>query len=618
MREPSGSALRLRTGAWIVGTLAAAAYGAYAAFPFLNVRFATYDDEGYMLAILGGTSSGGDLYDQVFSQYGPFFNEFYNGLFWLLRLPFDHDAGRAVTLAGWVLVSVVTGLAVARVTRSYAAGFAVQVLVFCSMTWAANEPLHPVVLTSFLLAAVFLASSALDEGSRLTALVLGVLLGCLILVKINVGLIALAAVMIAVLFGRGRAAQPRWLSWGAAAIFVLLPVVLMAKDLDTTLSFAVLVSCAAVSVLLAAVQGRARGPAPFPTDRVLPLLAGFAGAASIVCCLTLLRGTSLRGLLDGVLLNPLQQSEAFSIPLVIPGPAIAAGIGAAVLIAFLGHRQRTDPSPYLVTGLVRLAGALLITLAVARAWGGTYIPYALPLIGLGALPRSGARQTTSRLALPALAVMASLHAYPVAGSQTGAASFLFLPVAGVCAVDAVRDLLQWSAQRSPRQLFCGAATAGAAVLALLFAASPLARQFDKGWARYRVQPSLELPGAGRIHLDAGTVRHYQGLALGLRATCSTFYGLPGQNSLYLFAGVPPVTGYNATAWMYLFDDAQESQVARALAADRRSCVLRDEPLSAAWQQGRPLPRGPIVELIEAEYVPLRLHGSSQLLVHRER
>ncbi|MGI8807665.1 MAG: hypothetical protein ACR2KK_07460 [Acidimicrobiales bacterium] len=598
--------------------MAGAAWAAYLAYPFMNVRFASYDDEGYMLSILGGTSSGGDLYDQVFSQYGPFFNEFYNSLFWLLRLPYTHDAGRAVTITGWVLVSVVTGLAAARATKSRAAGFAVQALVFCSMTWAANEPLHPVLLTSLLLAGVFLASSVLDDGARRPALILGVLLACLTLIKINVGLLAVVAVLVAVLFGRGRAARPTLLSRTIAVVLVIVPVLLMARDLSTSASFAILASCAAASVLLAAVQGRTRDPVAFPADLVLPLAAGFAAAASIICALALVRGTSLKGLFDGVLLDPLHQRDVFSIPLTIPGPAIVAGIGGAALVAYLGHWQRTATSEVPVTGLVRLAAAALITMAVARWWGTNPIAYALPLMGLAALPPPGARQTTGRVALPALAVMSSLHAYPVAGSQMGAATFLFLAVAGVCAVDGLRDLSRWSVREPGRLALRGAATAGAALLTIFYAGPPLTRPFERAWITYRAQPSLSLPGAKRIHLDPAAVKRYQDLVAGLRATCSTFYGLPGQNSLYRFSGLPQVNGHNATAWMFLLDDGQQSDVAGALAADRRSCVVRDDALTQGWLRGRALPRGPIVQLIDAQYVPLNSYGSSQILVRRGR
>jgi hypothetical protein len=596
--------------------VAGAAWAAYIAYPFLNVRFATYDDEGYMLAILGGTASGSALYDEVFSQYGPFFNDFYNGLFWLLRLPFSHDAGRSVTVAGWVLVSVVTGVAAARATKSRAAGLAVQVLVFCSMTWSANEALHPVLLTSLILAAVFLGSSALVDGAPLPALTLGVLLGCLTLVKINVGLLA---VMVALLFGRGRAAQPTLLSRGVAVAFVMAPLLLMARDLGTWLNFALLASCAAVSVLCAAVQGRVRQPVASRAEVVLPLLAGLAASVTIVCSLALMRGTSLKGLVEGVVLDPLHQRVAFSIPLTVPGSAVVAGIGGAAVVACLGRWQRMGKSSELpVTGLVRLAGAVLITLAVSRGWGGNSIAYALPLVGLGALPLSGTGQTTGRLALPALAVMSSLHAYPVAGSQIGAASFLFLAVAGVCAVDGARDLSRWSVRQPVRLVLGGAATAGAALVTIFFAGPPLTRPFDNAWSTYRAQPSLSLPGANRMHLDAATVERYQGLVGGLRASCSTFYSLPGQNSLYRFSGLRQLTGYNATAWMFLLDGDQQSQVAGALASDGRSCVVRDDSLTAAWLQGRTLPRGPLVELIEAEYEPLESYGTSQILVRKDR
>ena len=46
----------------------------------LFTTFMVYDDEGYVLYSLRTYGEHGRLYDSVFSQYGPFFFAFYDGL----------------------------------------------------------------------------------------------------------------------------------------------------------------------------------------------------------------------------------------------------------------------------------------------------------------------------------------------------------------------------------------------------------------------------------------------------------------------------------------------------------------------------------------------------------
>src|SRR5262249_14126178 len=78
--------------------------------------FAEYDDEGYLLISLRSFRQGQALYDTVFSQYGPFYYAFMDGLRSVLRLEWTHDAGRFITLGIWTSTSPLSGLLIFALT----------------------------------------------------------------------------------------------------------------------------------------------------------------------------------------------------------------------------------------------------------------------------------------------------------------------------------------------------------------------------------------------------------------------------------------------------------------------------------------------------------------------
>ena len=114
--------------------------------------FAEYDDEGYLLISLKLFRQGHALYDTVFSQYGPFYYAFMDGLASVLRLEWTHDAGRFITLGMWTSASLLCGLAIFALTRSLALGCVVQLLTGLALDTLRYEPMHPGGLICLLVA----------------------------------------------------------------------------------------------------------------------------------------------------------------------------------------------------------------------------------------------------------------------------------------------------------------------------------------------------------------------------------------------------------------------------------------------------------------------------------
>src|ERR1700736_1383821 len=67
------------------------------------VGFSDWDDEGYVMIGLRSLLQGNTLYDQVYSQYGPFYYLVYGSLYTLLHMQVTHDAVRAIMGFFWFL-----------------------------------------------------------------------------------------------------------------------------------------------------------------------------------------------------------------------------------------------------------------------------------------------------------------------------------------------------------------------------------------------------------------------------------------------------------------------------------------------------------------------------------
>src|SRR6188768_1396154 len=85
----------------------------------MNTTFMIYDDEGFLLISLRNYLSGLHLYDDVFSQYGPW-PYVYHQIITTLggHAPLTHMLGRSITLFHWVAMALLCGLITWRLARS--------------------------------------------------------------------------------------------------------------------------------------------------------------------------------------------------------------------------------------------------------------------------------------------------------------------------------------------------------------------------------------------------------------------------------------------------------------------------------------------------------------------
>lgn len=598
--------------------LAVTVVTALIAHPRMFTGFASYDDEGYMLTALKGFVNHGHLYNRVFTQYGPFYYEAFGGLFSIFGIAVTHDSGRTVTMVIWILASLMVGLATLRMTASLVLGLLTQMLVFAALGVLTNEPMHPGGIICLLLATILCLSCLLrNRPSPFAAAALGAAVAALVLVKINVGGFAAISLAYACVLSYPALARRRLLRPAVEVLFVVLPFLLLAGKFGEGWArhYALAVAIAAVGVVAVL---RSRDVEARDDGELGWLLGGFLVLAVVVCATILGAGTSLSGLIDGVLRQPLRQSDAFTIPLQLSRRLYALDLVAlgGVFAYWYAARVRQGPPSRVWTALTSLF-SIGVGVTMALSVGGKVLPFdvgtlpgyqftMLPFVWVALIPASDAATrpgvSFARLLLPLLAVLQVLHAFPVAGSQTLWASFLLIPTGALCVANGTRGIATVVEGVDRRSLAAFGAVA-ATVLAYFVVNANLREPLDAARSGYDGQVSLGLPGAGDIHLNEAEAELYGDVSAAIRRNCSATLMLPGMDSFYLWTEEEPPSGLTATGWPTLFDDSHQQQVIEETRSIPGLCLLRNLPLAEGWSNG-PVPDGPLVRYLSHGFEPI--------------
>jgi hypothetical protein len=620
--------------AWVRALVAALGFAAVTvvtvliAHPRMFTGFASYDDEGYMLIALKSFLNHGHLYDDVFSQYGPFYYEFWGAFFEIFGIPVNHDGGRTAAIFAWVAASLLFGVASWRMTRSILIGLATQILVFGAIITVVNEPMHPGGTICLLLGTIVALSTLVR--ARPSPLAMAAVAGtvtALILVKINVGAFALIALALACVLSYPELARRRWLRPAVEVLFVAVPLLLMSSKLGEAWArhYAIHVALAALAVVIVL---RAREERPRAGEELWWLLGGIVAVGLTVCLAIVAAGTSPGGLVEGVIEQPLRQADAFTIPLGLADRTWLfdlLGLTGAAAYWYFGRRAARRPSSpafaALASGLSIVVGLEMALSVIGRTalFDSTSFPgYQFAFLAfawVALIPLAGdedADSSFARLLLPPLAVLQALHAYPVAGSQTAWSTFLLIPVGALCVAGGARGLARTLVGERERRAVVAIGVAAAAVLLAVIVNIQLRHTLDEYRAGYDAQVSLGLPGAEDVHLSEEEVALYRQVTAGIDANCRSMLMLPGMNSFYFWAQQEPPTGFNATGWTTLFDEAHQRRVIEETSRLKGLCELRDEPLAAGWGAGV-IPENPLVRYLHHGFRPIAKWGDYELL-----
>ena len=595
----------------------------------------TSDDEGYMLISLHQNLSGAPLYDVVYTQYGPGFFVVVGGAFHLLGLAVTHDNARLITLVLWTAASLLCGVSLMRLSGALPVALAGLLVAFYALTGMVYEPLHPGGTLAVLLAGIVaIAVFVLPRRPSWAMCGIGGLATAAALIKVNVGLLALLAIAFACTIAVVPLRRVRAIRIGVGVLLAVTPFVLMASRLSEGSGWrhAIVVALATIAVMIAA----SPLPAHLELKPAYALVAGIGTVTIVVLAVVFIEGTTPSGLIDGVIVRPLDfpdlvYSDLDLSPLAPLWGLLAVG-GAAIVtwrrragtVATHGP-QRRDPLQVAGTSLgwltaaARIAAGLGIWVAVLLVggaipavsafhhdWHPGSIGIVAPLAWVAAIPPQPSEGASSvsfvRALIPTLAVLQLLQPYPVPGTQVAWGIFLFAVVGGICVADGLVELTGMPAAFGlPRPRVIG----GAVVVAFLIVvvAAPMRSWVDRVRTAYDQGTPLGLPGAERLRLPAWKAAELRNLTAEVRASCSTFLGLPGFNSLYLFTGEDPPTGMNVGAWPILFDETDQQHVVDQVRRDQRLCAVRNKAalplvLSAPGSSDRPL-----VSFIQHRFTP---------------
>ena len=213
-----------------LSTAAVACATAYRGFLELFSVTTPYDDTGYMLSLIKGFNEHGHLYQATFSQYGPFYSEFYYLVCGVLGVPITHDGIRWVVLVLWVFSSIAGAILAFRLTGRIWIALMAQLLCFHVLKSLVGEPGHPLslIVACFGSLALCLAGEKSEQPRFWQPITIGTLLGALLMIKINLGIFALAAVGTALIY---RSPLDMWGKvLRCAAAFLFASTLLLIKD----------------------------------------------------------------------------------------------------------------------------------------------------------------------------------------------------------------------------------------------------------------------------------------------------------------------------------------------------------------------------------------------------
>jgi hypothetical protein len=576
--------------------------------------FHAYDDEGIFLVTLRDFLSGHPVLTPYVPLYGPFFYEFMGGLFKVLGIQPTHDSGRWVTLALWLIASAMGGLAAFRLTRRLWLALGAQLATFIVLDALAHEPMSTYGLSSLLLLSMTGAAAFRSTWPRATAVLIGAIVGALVLTKVNVG--GFAAIAVAFAWAGGLNHRQRRLLFPAIAVIIsALPIVLTAGRLsrDSVLEFAILMTLSAAAVGVSSVASRPR-PLPPPAGR---WLAGGVTVIALSCTgIALAGGSRLEDGWNSLFLFAIKFPGVFTFPVDINPVADAGGVlslAAAVGIAVQGRRAAV---PDAVAGMVRIGVGLFAWISILLLPTSIFL-LALPLAWLATQAVRGDVQNPvepyCRLLLPALAVLESLQAYPVAGTQLSLAALGLLPVAAIILNDGIRQVGQLDGPRPKLiKVARGAATATllTTVVVLLFLAVLVRAGFSSG-------TPLALPGAQSVRLPIQQAAQLRAVVNAVdRNSCSSLITFPGMNSFYVWTTEDGLRQMRYGQWWLTVDGAQQESIVHQLEAQPNVCVVKNQSLIDFWTQGRKMPTSPLVDFIDQSFVRIGSYGDYEVLIRR--
>jgi hypothetical protein len=583
-----------------------------------------YDDEGFFEHGIGLFIQGHLVYNQFYTDYGPFPYELWGLVFGLIGRTLTTDSGRLIQTAIWTLSSLGLGLASHRLSRRLTVGVSVQALSFGTLWVMQNEPMHAgglivLLLTLIVCAVVF----GLDHWPRASLFAIGALVACITLSKLNLGGYAFVALAFATVMAHPRLRVVTWARWVVSIAFVAVAPVVMYRDLgdDWAQRYAVLVAAGALALIMVI---RSIEPEPNEDTGLASgrhfvgwLAAGLATATIVVVGVVLVLGSSLRTMIDDVVVRASHQSSIATVPVTL-GPGVlywaVGAIAVAVGLRRSGAFKLAARIPSLVTGSARLTVGLAIWMSIAGIAPFSIAPdtefaLAMALAWVVVVPARGepaGSKYFARVLIASLALLEGLDAYPLAGSQVGFGAVLFLVCGAICVADGWTDIEAWTRDRvslDSRKL-APATLLGACAVALTigFAYSEIEQPGEAYRAQYDANVALDFYGATHLRVPPAEAAVLDQVVALLKSHCDNLLSLPGQFSFNDWTGLPSPGNLVSEEQDWGLTSPYQAQALATARAMPRLCILESGPVIPAQVTG-------LIEYIEHDFRPIANIGT---------
>jgi hypothetical protein len=559
--------------------------------------FAPYDDEGYILISLRNFSKYGGLYHLVYTQYGPAFFLIYEAVRSALTMEWDSDSVRVLTLLNWVGTTICCGLIVLNLTRSKVLAALVMILSFIYLIPNVLEPGHPGSMLALFVSVAALIGSKWDIAEWPGAAAAVGAIGALVaLIKINVGAFLLIAAVFWILLHREKSSYRRFVLY---SLLVALPWVLMGR-----MHFAVIFDFVIIGVFAAMEVMPRTTVAP---NALTALIIGTVVISITVLILIMSRGTSLSGLIYGIVLDPMKHASIRYRP-VWWGPfSSTAALGVLALAIGLYLRPSSKFFRYgMILGRFLGVAALLVTSVKPFSMAPVNLSYGLSVVALCAFPlrwdNLAIRDARFRQWIAIVLVLQSLQAYPIAGSQVSWGTFLLVPLEVIAVKEAWNITASELAIPTPPVVLMR--SLGVCLIAMI-----AGRTLVGGVQNFNNGAWLGLPGAGYMSLPIGRVLTFRTLSENVRAYADQLFTVPGSFSFNLWTGVATPTLENATLWDKMLNFSAQAEIISRLKNDHEAVIIRRPGVVF---------NGDLNTYIESDFEPAFGVNGYEFLVHRGR